>query len=162
GLDALKAVLAGAHAVQMVSALLRHGPERLTLVRDSLARWLEEHEYDSLAQAQGSFSLLRCPDPTAFERANYLRVLQSWRGGLGRGRRAAGCHRRDHSWISPFRKRSSACATACAASWTSTSTRWNTRHADGSSRPVDRHTRPSSARCSAGRRRSATGPSICQ
>ena len=84
GLDALKAVLAGAHAVQMVSALLRHGPERLTVVRDSLARWLEEHEYDSLAQAQGSLSLLRCPDPAAFERANYLRVLQSWRGGLGR------------------------------------------------------------------------------
>jgi dihydroorotate dehydrogenase (fumarate) len=84
GLDAIKAVLAGAHAVQMVSALLRHGPERLTLVRDSLERWLEEHEYDSLAQAQGSLSLLRCPDPTAFERANYLRVLQSWRGGLGR------------------------------------------------------------------------------
>jgi len=84
GLDALKAVLAGAHAVQMVSALLRHGPERLTLVRDSLTRWLEEHEYDSLAQAQGSLSLLRCPDPTAFERANYLRVLHSWRGGLGR------------------------------------------------------------------------------
>jgi dihydroorotate dehydrogenase (fumarate) len=84
GLDALKAVLAGAHAVQMVSALLRHGPDRLTLVRGSLERWLEEHEYDSLAQAQGSLSLLRCPDPTAFERANYLRVLQSWRGGLGR------------------------------------------------------------------------------
>jgi len=84
GLDALKAVLAGAHAVQMVSALLRHGPDRLTLVRDSLERWLEEHEYNSLAQAQGSLSLLRCPDPTAFERANYLRVLHSWRGGLGR------------------------------------------------------------------------------
>jgi dihydroorotate dehydrogenase (fumarate) len=84
GLDVLKAVFAGAHAVQMVSALLRHGPERLTLVRDALERWLEEHEYDSLAQAQGSMSLLRCPDASAFERANYLRILQSWRGGLGR------------------------------------------------------------------------------
>ena len=83
GLDALKAVLAGAHAVQMVSALLRHGPERLAVVRTALERWLEEHEYDSLAQAQGSMSLLRCPDPAAFERANYLRVLQSWRGGPG-------------------------------------------------------------------------------
>ena len=40
GLDALKAVLAGAHAVQMVSALLRHGPERLTIVRGALERWL--------------------------------------------------------------------------------------------------------------------------
>ncbi len=80
GLDALKAVLAGAHAVQMVSALLRHGPGHLAVVRAELERWLEEHEYDSLAQAQGSMSLLRCPDPAAFERANYLHVLQSWRG----------------------------------------------------------------------------------
>jgi dihydroorotate dehydrogenase (fumarate) len=84
GLDALKAVLAGAHAVQMVSALLRHGPGRLTVVRGALERWLEEHGYDSLAEVQGSLSLLRCSDRTAFERANYLRVLQSWRGGLGR------------------------------------------------------------------------------
>jgi dihydroorotate dehydrogenase (fumarate) len=81
GLDALKAVMAGAHAVQMVSALLRHGPQHLAVVRAELARWLEEHEYESLAQAQGSMSLLRCPDPAAFERANYLRVLQSWRDG---------------------------------------------------------------------------------
>jgi dihydroorotate dehydrogenase (fumarate) len=81
GLDALKAVMAGAHAVQMVSALLHHGPEHLAVVRAELARWLEEHEYQSLAQARGSMSLLRCPDPAAFERANYLRVLQSWRGG---------------------------------------------------------------------------------
>jgi dihydroorotate dehydrogenase (fumarate) len=78
GLDALKAVMAGAHAVQLVSALLHHGPEHLAVVRAELARWPEEHEYDSLAQAQGSMSLLRCPDPAAFERATYLRVLQSW------------------------------------------------------------------------------------
>jgi dihydroorotate dehydrogenase (fumarate) len=81
GFDALKAVMAGAHAVQMVSALLHHGPEHLAVVRAELARWLEEHGYESLAQARGSMSLLRCPDPAAFERANYLRVLQSWRGG---------------------------------------------------------------------------------
>ena len=79
GLDALKAVMAGAHAVQLVSALLRHGPEHLAVVRADLTHWLEEHEYESLAQARGSMSLLRCPDPAAFERANYLHVLQSWR-----------------------------------------------------------------------------------
>jgi len=79
GLDALKAVMAGAHAVQMVSALLLHGPEHLATVRAALAQWLEEHEYESLAQAQGSLGLQRCPDPQAFERANYLRILQSWR-----------------------------------------------------------------------------------
>ena len=47
--------------------------------RRELAHWLEEHEYDSLEQAQGSMSLLRCPDPDAFERGNYLRILQTWR-----------------------------------------------------------------------------------
>ena len=79
GLEALKAVMAGAHAVQLVSALLRRGPEHLAVVRADLTHWLEEHEYESLAQARGSMSLLRCPDPAAFERANYLHVLQSWR-----------------------------------------------------------------------------------
>ncbi len=78
-LDALKAVMAGAHAVQIVAALLHHGPEHLSLVRDELARWLEDHEYESLRQAQGSMSLERCPDPEAFERGNYMRVLQTWR-----------------------------------------------------------------------------------
>ncbi|WP_431856162.1 dihydroorotate dehydrogenase-like protein [Azospirillum sp.] len=77
--DALKAVMAGAHAVQVVSALLRHGPERLTVLRDDLTRWLEEHEYESLAQAQGSMNLLRCPDPAAFERGNYQKILQGWK-----------------------------------------------------------------------------------
>ena len=48
--------MAGAHAVQMVSALLHHGPEALCAVRDELARWLEEHEYESLRQMQGSMS----------------------------------------------------------------------------------------------------------
>jgi dihydroorotate dehydrogenase (fumarate) len=78
--DAVKAVLAGAHAVQMVSALLRRGPEHLGRVRQGLERWLEAHEYESLGQAQGSMSLARSPDPAAFERAQYLRVLAGWRG----------------------------------------------------------------------------------
>lgn len=77
--DALKAVMAGASAVQMTSALLKHGPEALTAVRDGMAQWLEEHEYDSLEQARGSLSLMRCPNPAAFERANYMRVLQGWK-----------------------------------------------------------------------------------
>jgi dihydroorotate dehydrogenase (fumarate) len=80
GLDAVKAVMAGAHAVQMVSALLRHGPEHLRAVREATAQWLEEHEYESLRQMQGSMNLQRCPDPKAFARANYLHVLQSWQG----------------------------------------------------------------------------------
>src|SRR5215510_7562141 len=78
-LDAIKAVMCGAQAVQMVSALLQHGPNRLREVREGIARWLEEHEYDSLTQMQGSISLVRCPDPKAYERANYIETLQSWR-----------------------------------------------------------------------------------
>ncbi|HBL31727.1 MAG TPA: dihydroorotate dehydrogenase-like protein [Acidobacteria bacterium] len=78
--DALKAVMAGAHVVQLVSALLKNGPERLRKLREEVAAWLEAHEYDSLAQARGSLSLERCPDPAAHERANYMHVLQSWRG----------------------------------------------------------------------------------
>ncbi len=77
-LGALKAVMCGASATQMVSGILRHGPGAITEVRDGLAAWLEAHEYDSLAQAQGSMSLERCPDPSAFERANYIRIIGSW------------------------------------------------------------------------------------
>jgi dihydroorotate dehydrogenase (fumarate) len=77
--DVLQASMAGAHAVQVVSALLRHGPERLAALREELGRWLEEHDYESLAQLQGSMSLGSCPDPQAYERANYMLMLQSWR-----------------------------------------------------------------------------------
>ena len=78
-IDAIKAVMAGAHAIQMVSALLRNGPGHLRTVRESMVRWLEEHEYDSLRQMQGSMNAQRCPDPKAFARANYVQLLQDWR-----------------------------------------------------------------------------------
>ncbi|MDR7522505.1 MAG: dihydroorotate dehydrogenase-like protein [Armatimonadota bacterium] len=77
--DAIKAIMAGADAVQMVSALLRHGPDYLSLVLQGLEAWMTEHGYTSLAQMRGSMSLSRCPDPAAFERSNYIRVLQGWR-----------------------------------------------------------------------------------
>jgi dihydroorotate dehydrogenase (fumarate) len=73
--------MAGAHAVQMVSELLENGPEQIKPVVDGLAQWLEEHEYDPLAQARGSTSHEKPPNPGAFERANYMKVLQSWRTG---------------------------------------------------------------------------------
>jgi dihydroorotate dehydrogenase (fumarate) len=76
--DVVKAVMAGAHAVQMVSALLARGPNYLREVRTGLAQWLEEHEYASLREMQGSMSLLRCDNPKAYERANYIKILQSW------------------------------------------------------------------------------------
>lgn len=78
-IDAIKAVMCGAHAVQMVSALLKKGPQHIETVRSEMARWLEENEYESLSQAQGSMGLLKCPNPKAFERANYMHTLQSWR-----------------------------------------------------------------------------------
>jgi len=77
-LDAVKAVMCGAHAVQMVSALLANGANRLKAVREETAKWLEDHEYNSLKQMLGSMSMLKCPNPKAFERANYMQVLQSW------------------------------------------------------------------------------------
>jgi dihydroorotate dehydrogenase (fumarate) len=86
-LDAVKAVMAGAHAVQMVSALLRHGPEHLRTVREATAEWLETHAYNSLREMQGSMNLQRCPDPKAFARANYVGVLQSWHDAEDAARR---------------------------------------------------------------------------
>jgi dihydroorotate dehydrogenase (fumarate) len=76
--DVVKAVMVGAHVTQMVSALLQHGPGYLAQVRRDLERWLEEHEFESLRQMQGSLSLLRCRDAAAYQRANYIRLLQSW------------------------------------------------------------------------------------
>ena len=76
--DALKAVFAGASAVQMVSSLLIHGPRQLASVRAQMERWLEIHEYESLAQARGSLSLLKTANPGAYERGNYMKILQTW------------------------------------------------------------------------------------
>jgi dihydroorotate dehydrogenase (fumarate) len=78
--DVVQAVMTGAHAVQVVSALLLRGPSYLQALREGLVRWLEEHEYHSLRQMQGSMSLETCPDPRVYERANYMLMLQSWRG----------------------------------------------------------------------------------
>lgn len=75
--DALKALLAGATVTMMASALLRHGPGRLTEVRDGVGRWLEEKGYDSLRQARGSLSYASVPDPEVFERTGYMKTLTS-------------------------------------------------------------------------------------
>jgi dihydroorotate dehydrogenase (fumarate) len=76
--DAIKSIMAGASGCQMVSALLQRGPAYLKVVREELDRWLEEHEYESLRQMQGSMSLQRVSDPSAYERANYAKILQTW------------------------------------------------------------------------------------
>ena len=79
GLDAVKAVMTGADAVQMVSAILRRGPKQLAVVRNDFTAWMEKHEYESVSQMKGSMSLLKSPDPSSFERANYMRILQSFK-----------------------------------------------------------------------------------
>jgi dihydroorotate dehydrogenase (fumarate) len=77
-LDAVKAIMCGAHAVEMVSALLQNGPQYIKTMSRKVATWLEEHEYDSLRQMQGSMSLQKCPNPQALLRGNYMKVLQTW------------------------------------------------------------------------------------
>ncbi len=77
--DAVKAVMAGARSVQLVSALLKNGPQHLSTLRAGLAQILEELGYASLSEMHGCMNLARCPDPAAFERGNYMRMLQSWR-----------------------------------------------------------------------------------
>jgi dihydroorotate dehydrogenase (fumarate) len=77
-LDSVKAVMAGADAVQMVSALLQNGPDHLRYVRQMFERWGDEHGYASIDDMRGSLSLKNSHDPTACERGNYLRTLQSW------------------------------------------------------------------------------------
>lgn len=76
--DVVKAVMTGAHGVQMVSSLLQRGPNHLRYVVADLARWLEDHGYESLRQMQGSMNLLHCDNPKMYERANYVKILKSW------------------------------------------------------------------------------------
>lgn len=77
--DVIKGIMCGATTVQTVSALLKHGPSYLGKLTAGLKHWLEEHEYQSVEQMRGSMSLRHCPDPSVFERANYLKVLQLWK-----------------------------------------------------------------------------------
>jgi dihydroorotate dehydrogenase (fumarate) len=76
GLDVVKATMAGAHATQMVSALLRHGPNHLRRVRDEVEAWMVEHEWTSLNEMRGNMSLGKIPDPAAYERANFRMALR--------------------------------------------------------------------------------------
>jgi dihydroorotate dehydrogenase (fumarate) len=80
--DGIKALLAGAHAVQMVSAILRHGPSYFTLMRDELRRWMESLEFARLDDIRGRLSLAHTEAPSAFERAHYIRTLSGWRSWL--------------------------------------------------------------------------------
>ncbi|RJP23634.1 MAG: dihydroorotate dehydrogenase-like protein [Candidatus Omnitrophota bacterium] len=76
--DVIKMLMAGANVTMMCSALLRHGVGRIREVLADLKKWMEEHEYESVEQMRGSMSQKSCPEPAAFERANYMKTLQSY------------------------------------------------------------------------------------
>ncbi|MFQ5568158.1 MAG: dihydroorotate dehydrogenase-like protein [Rhodothermales bacterium] len=76
--DILKGLMAGANVTMMASALLHHGIDCIRTLLEDLRLWMEEHEYESVKQMQGSMSQQHIAEPTAFERANYMKVLQSW------------------------------------------------------------------------------------
>ncbi|RME09415.1 MAG: dihydroorotate dehydrogenase-like protein [Ardenticatenia bacterium] len=77
--EVLKGVMAGANVTMMASALLKNGVEYLGTVLENVRRWMEEHEYESIEQMRGSMSQMNIAEPAAFERANYMKVLDSWR-----------------------------------------------------------------------------------
>ncbi|MCP4426824.1 MAG: dihydroorotate dehydrogenase-like protein [Chloroflexi bacterium] len=77
--DVVKGLMAGAKVTMMASELLQNGIGRINEMLIGLETWLIEHEYDSIAQMQGSLSQINCAEPAAFERANYMRVLSSYK-----------------------------------------------------------------------------------
>jgi dihydroorotate dehydrogenase (fumarate) len=74
----VKGLMVGADVVMMTSALLRLGPEHIRTVEVELRAWMTERGYDSVEQLRGSASQATVDDPSAFERANYMRTLRSW------------------------------------------------------------------------------------
>jgi dihydroorotate dehydrogenase (fumarate) len=76
--DVVKAMMAGARVAMMTSALLKRGISYLDTLATELLIWMGEHEYDSIRQMQGSMSRNAVPQPAAFERANYMKVLSSY------------------------------------------------------------------------------------
>jgi dihydroorotate dehydrogenase (fumarate) len=76
--DALKGVMAGAAVTMMASELLQRGVRRISEIEAEMRRWMEEHEYESVAQMRGSLSQINSAEPATFERANYMRVLASY------------------------------------------------------------------------------------
>ncbi len=77
--EVIKGIMAGAKVTMMASELLRRGSERISDILDNVIQWMEAHEYESVAQMRGSMSQQNVAEPAAFERANYMKVLKSWR-----------------------------------------------------------------------------------
>ena len=78
-LGAIKALMAGAQGVQLVSTPYKNGPAHLTALRDEVAKWLESKNYESLRQLQGSMNQDNAPNPETYTKANYLQILKVWK-----------------------------------------------------------------------------------
>jgi len=83
--DVLKGLMAGAKVTMMASELLQNGISRIGAIRAALVEWMEQHEYRSVAQMQGSLSQAHVTHPDTFVRANYMKMLDSWHGPMRRG-----------------------------------------------------------------------------
>ena len=75
GTDALKMLMAGADVTMLCSALMRHGLGHIRVIEEEMVNWMRDHEYESVEQLKGSLSHKSCPDPSAFERAQYMRAI---------------------------------------------------------------------------------------
>jgi len=75
--DVVKLLMVGADVTMLCSTLLRNGISHLRYIEQGLQEWMERHEYESVQQMKGSMSQLRCPDPSAFERAQYMKAVRS-------------------------------------------------------------------------------------
>ncbi len=81
-IDVVKAIMAGAHAVQAVSSLLRNGPSHVRALIDGLKTFLETQEFASVGEMRGNMNRARSPNPQAYERSDYIHILQSWHGNV--------------------------------------------------------------------------------
>ena len=80
--DALKMLMAGADVTMLCSVLLRRGIDHIRVIENEILEWMEEHEYESVEQLKGSMSQKNCPDPSSFERAQYMRALSTYPAAL--------------------------------------------------------------------------------
>jgi dihydroorotate dehydrogenase (fumarate) len=80
--DVLKATMAGASVTMMASVLLKQGPGIVTEILKDLQSWMQEHEYESITQMRGSMSQQSVAEPAAFERVNYIKVLNAYTPGM--------------------------------------------------------------------------------
>ena len=76
--DAIKMLMAGADVTMLCSVLIRHGARQVAAIERDMVAWMEEHDYTSVTQLKGSLSQKNCADPSAFERAQYMKAISQF------------------------------------------------------------------------------------